>query len=152
MPTKKPKKRDERAHANRQDAPDSWPGGMPYTVYFPDGKDFRGADLDRPAPLPRIGDRVDYIDERGVTHQYRVRDVVHTLQTSAVTRPSVHEGTASPNAVARTDDAAAEPPGGGGTLRSGLPEVFLAPIGAVAAAAAKPRPRKRSRPARAVEG
>lgn len=151
MPPKKPKKHDERAHANRQDAPESWPGGVPYTVYFPDGKDFRGADLDRPAPLPRIGDRVDYIDERATMHRYRVQDVVHTFQTSAATRPSVHEGTGSPNAVARTDDAAAEPPGGAGTLRSGLPEVFLAPIEADARAAAKPPPRKRSRPAPTAE-
>ncbi|HYM53278.1 MAG TPA: hypothetical protein VEW45_07370 [Candidatus Dormibacteraeota bacterium] len=150
MANKKPKKHDERAaHGNRQDAPEVWPGGMPYTVYFPDGKDYRGADLEHPAPLPRIGDRVDYIDERGVTKQFRVRDVVHTLQTSAAARPSVREGPATPNALARTDDAPAEALGGAGTLRSGLPEVFLAPMEPDARAAAKPKPKpqKRSRPA-----
>lgn len=148
MANKKPRKHDERrAHANRQNAPEAgWPGAIPYTVYFPDGRDYRGADLEYPAPLPRIGDRADYIDERGVTHQFRVRDVVHTFQTSAAGRPSVREGTASPNSVAMTDDAPAEPPGGAGTLRAGLPEVFLAPIEPAARAAAKPKPRKRATP------
>lgn len=145
MPSKKPRKHDERAaRAGRQDAPEpGWPGGIPYTVYFPDGKDYRGADLEHAAPLPRIGDRVDYIDERGVTLRFQVREVVHTLQTSAAGRPSVQEGSASPNSVARTDDSPAEAPGGAGTLRAGLPEVFLAPIEPDARAAVKPRPRKR---------
>jgi hypothetical protein len=145
---KKPKKHDVRAaHLDREVAAAGWPGGTPYTVYFPDGKDYRGADLEQPAQLPRIGDRVDYIDERGVTHLFRVREVVHTLQTSAAIRPSVHEGPASPNALARTDDSAAEPPGGSGNLRGGLPEVFLAPIEPDAAAGPKPQPRRRGRPA-----
>ena len=144
MANKKPKKHDERAaHASRQNASEDWPAGVPYTVYFPEGKDYRGADLEHAAPLPRVGDRVDYIDERGASHQYRVHEVVHTLQTSAATRPSVQEGTATPNALARTDDTPAEAPGGGGTLRSGLPEVFLAPIEVNARAPAKPRSRKR---------
>jgi hypothetical protein len=142
MPSRKPRKHDERpAHPNRQDTSDEgWPSGMPYTVYFPDGDGFRGADIEYPAPLPRVGDVVDYIDERGAPHRYRVSQVVHTLQTSAAARPSVKEGPASPNTLARTDDGQAEPPGGGGALRAGLPEVFLAPM-----EAAKPRrPAKRS--------
>jgi hypothetical protein len=123
---------------------------MPYTVYFPDGEGFRGADLEHPAPLPRVGDSVDYIDERGVTHRFEVREVVHTLQTSAAARPSVKEGPTSPNSLARTDDAA-EPPGGAGALRAGLPEVFLAPmVPAGRAAAAKAKPRKRGRPAQSA--
>lgn len=132
MPARKPKQHDERtAHPGRQDASaEAWPAGVTYTIYFPDGEGFRGADLEHPAPLPRVGDTLDYIDERGEVHRYRVRDVVHTLQTSAATRPSVKDGPASPNSLARTDPAAAEPPGGGATLRAGLPEVFLAPIDA----------------------
>jgi hypothetical protein len=145
MATKKQKRHDERrTHLTRQDtAEEAWPDGMPYTVYFPDGDGFRGADLEYPAPLPRVGDTVEYIDERGARHRYQVRQVVHTLQTSAADRPSVKEGPASPNSLARTDDGAAEPPGGGGALRAGLPEVFLAPTKVDARPAAKPRPRKR---------
>jgi hypothetical protein len=152
MPTKKQKRHVERlTHAARPDtAEEGWPAGMPYTVYFPDGEGFRGADLEHPAPLPRVGDTVDYIDERGLTHRYQVREVVHTLQTSAADRPSVKEGPASPNSLARTDDAAAEPPGGAGALRVGLPEVFLAPMKPAARAAAKPKPRRRGRPAQSA--
>lgn len=75
-----------------------WPNGMPYTVQFPDGDGTSAADLEHPAHLPRVGDLVEYIDEQGDTHRYRVREVVHTLQAS----PS-------------------EP----GQLRAGLPKVFL---------------------------
>jgi len=152
MATRKQKRHDERlAHATRQDtAEEGRPDGMPYTVYFPDGEGFRGVDLEHSAPLPRVGDTVDYIDERGTAHRFQVREVVHTLQTSAADRPSVKEGPASPNSLARTDDAAAEPPGGGGTLRAGLPEVFLASMGSDGQTAARPKARKRSRPARSA--
>jgi len=149
MPAKKKQQQphDERlSHLARQDtSEEAWPNGMPYTVYFPDGDGFRGADLEYPAPLPRVGDTVDYIDERGATHRFQVREVVHTLQTSAADRPSVKEGPASPNSLARTDNAA-EPPGGAGALRAGLPEVFLGPMKPDARPAAKPTPRKRAAP------
>ena len=148
MPTKKkqPRHDERRAHLTRQDtAEEAWPDGMPYTVYFPDGDGFRGADLEYPAPLPRVGDTVEYIDERGARHQYQVRQVVHTLQTSAADRPSVKEGPASPNSLARTDDAA-EAPGGAGALRAGLPEVFLEPMKPDARPAVRPRPRKQAAP------
>lgn len=147
MPPKKkqPRPAEGRAHLNRQNAAEeAWPDGMPYTVYFPDGDGFRGADLEYPAPLPRVGDTVEYIDERGDRHRFQVRQVVHTLQTSAADRPSVKEGPASPNSLARTDEGAAEPPGGAGALRAGLPEVFLGPMTSDAPTAAKPGPRKRS--------
>jgi hypothetical protein len=152
MPTKKKQQHhDERqAHLTRQDtAEESWPDGLPYTIYFPDGDGFRGADLEYPAPLPRVGDTVDYIDERGATHRFQVCEVVHTLQTSAADRPSVKEGPASPNSLARTDDTA-EPPGGAGALRAGLPEVFLAPMKPDRRAAARPKSRQRSRPAQSA--
>jgi len=112
-------------------APESLEGGwpqMPYTVYFPDGRGWRGADIEHPAPLPRIGDSVEYIDERGERHRYLVREVVHTLQTSFAGRGTVRSGSASPNALARTDDGPPEPPGGSGSLSAGLPEVFLSAV------------------------
>ena len=149
MATKKKQQRhdERRAHLTRQDtAEEAWPDGMPYTVYFPDGDAFRGADLEYPAPLPRVGDTVEYIDERGARHRYQVRQVVHTLQTSAADRPSVKEGPASPNSLARTDDGAAEPPGSAGALRAGLPEVFLGPMKPDARPSAKPRSRNVSTP------
>jgi hypothetical protein len=100
--------------------------GIPYTVHFPDGDGTSAADLEHPAPLPRVGDMVEYIDERGACRRYRVREVIHTLQTSAAYRPLVAEGEASPQAIARpNEDAAAERPGGAGQLRAGLPKVFL---------------------------
>ena len=102
-----------------------WPNGMPYTVQFP-GETGDAADLEHPAPLPRVGDIVEYIDETGATHRYNVREVVHTLQTTAAHRPHVADGTASPQAIARLADGdAPEQPGEGGELRAGLPKVFL---------------------------
>ncbi|HEX2141272.1 MAG TPA: hypothetical protein VHK28_03195 [Candidatus Limnocylindria bacterium] len=111
----------------RPNAPDAgWPTGMPYTVHFPYEGDYLGADLEHPAPLPRVGDVVEYFDERGACHRFRVREVIHTLQTSAAYRPAVADGTASPQSVARLDeDVEAEPPGGSGVVRAGLPKVIL---------------------------
>ena len=80
-----------------------WPNGMPYTVQFP-GEAGDAADLEHPAPLPRTGDVVEYIDETGATHRYRVREVVHTLQTTSAHRPHVADGPASPQAIARVAD------------------------------------------------
>ncbi len=100
-----------------------WPNGMPYTVQFP-GEAGDAADLEHPAPLPRAGDVVEYIDETGATHRYRVREVVHTLQTTSAHRPHVADGPASPQAIARVADGdTAEQPGEGGELRAGLPKV-----------------------------
>jgi hypothetical protein len=102
-----------------------WPNGMPYTVQFP-GEEGSAADLEHPAPLPRVGDAIEYIDETGATHRYRVQEVVHTLQTTSAHRPHVADGRASPQAIARVDDGdQAEPPGEGGELRAGLPKVIL---------------------------
>ena len=73
-----------------------------------------------------VGDAVEYIDETGATHRYRVQEVVHTLQTTSAHRPHVADGRASPQAIARVDDGdQAEPPGEGGELRAGLPKVIL---------------------------
>jgi hypothetical protein len=106
-----------------------WPNGMPYTVQFPDGEGLFAADLEHPAPLPRVGDLVEYIDERGSARRYRVREVLHTLQTSAAYRPIVAEGESSPQTIARPEtEAQPERPGGVGLLRAGLPKVFLEPV------------------------
>ena len=95
---------------------------MPWTVRFPDGEQPPLADLEHPAPLPRIGDSVEYIDEHGARHRYRVRDVVHTLQSSAASRPSVDEGTFTPVSLARGEG---DREGSFGSLRAGLPTVVL---------------------------
>jgi hypothetical protein len=106
-----------------------WPSGMPYTVQFPDGDGLFAADLEHPAPLPRVGDLIEYIDEQGSARRYRVRDVLHTLQTSPAHHPVVADGETSPHAIARTEaEAQPERPGGSGLLRAGLPKVFLEAI------------------------
>lgn len=116
----------EAAQAPNPDQGDGpWPNGMPYTVQFP-GDDGSAADLEHPAPLPRVGDMVEYIDETGANHRYRVREVVHTLQTTSAHRPHVADGRASPQAIARVAEGdAPEQPGEGGELRAGLPKVVL---------------------------
>ena len=106
-------------------------GGTPYTVYFPGQDGYRAADLAHAAPLPHAGDLVDYLDERGVTHRYRVREVVHTLQVAPDFRPTPRseaagtsdEGGGSPKPA----DVAPEIPEAT-ELRAGLPEVILEEI------------------------
>ena len=71
---------------------------------------------------------VEYIDERGDSRRYRVREVVHTLQSSASRRPLVNQGDASPQAIARPDDEPPERPGASGEVRAGLPKVYLEAI------------------------
>lgn len=111
--------------ATEPNAPDgAWPRGIPFTVHFPDGEGWIGADLEYPAPLPRVGDTVEYIDETGASRRYRVREVIHTLQTSAAHRHAVEEGSASPQAVERVGGEP-EKPGQGGLVRAGLPKVVL---------------------------
>jgi hypothetical protein len=105
---------------------ETWPHGLPYTVQFPDGDGAAAADLEYPAHLPRVGDSVEYIDERGQAHRYRVREVIHTFQSSATGRPTVGAGNASPDSLARPDpNSRAERPGEAGQIRAGLPKVIL---------------------------
>lgn len=99
------------AGSGAEAAPEGPPGGTPYTVYFPEGEALQAADLAYPAPLPRVGDMVEYIDEVLVTHRYVVRQVVHTLQAEPRPRRAGDAG------------ASTEPPPA--ELRAGLPEVFL---------------------------
>lgn len=108
-------------------APDEplWPKGMPWTVHFPHGDGYVEADLEYASPLPRAGDIVEYIDERAACHRFRVKEVTHTLQSSAAGRPLVAAAGASPQSIARVDGQDAETPGDGGVVRSGLPKVIL---------------------------
>ena len=96
---------------------------MPYTVFFPVGDEYHPADLEHAAPLPRVGDTVEYIDERGRCSRYTVREVIHTLQLAADQRPAVGSDDHRPGVFAAGDDSA-EPPGDG-SLSAGLPEVIL---------------------------
>lgn len=104
------------------------PEGMPYTVFFPGPAGLVPADLEHVAPLPRIGDNVEYIDERGHCHRYVVREVIHTLQLAADARPHVNARTGEqqpPASVAFGQREAPELPGSG-SVRAGLPKVILA--------------------------
>ena len=102
-------------------------GGTPYTVYFPSEDGYRAADLGHAAPLPHVGDFVEYIDEVRVTHRYRVREVVHTLQLAPQYRPKPRVGGAPTEEVEPAQEASDEPHPipEGAELRAGLPEVIL---------------------------
>ena len=101
-------------------------GGTPYTVYFPNGDGYRAADLAHAAPLPQVGDLVDYLDEAGVTHRYRVREVIHTLQVAPAYRP-VPRGRGEGGEAAESGDQHPVPEAT--ELRAGLPEVVLEEFG-----------------------
>jgi hypothetical protein len=106
-------------------------GGTPYTVYFPREDGYRAADLAHAAPLPHAGDLVDYLDERGVTHRYRVREVVHTLQVAPDYRTAPRSEAPGTSQEAGVDPKPAEvaPEIPEATeLRAGLPEVILEEI------------------------
>jgi hypothetical protein len=60
----------------------------PYTLYLPDGDGPVAADLEPPAPMPRVGDMVEYVDPAGVSRWYVVRDVVHTVEAAPGTDPA----------------------------------------------------------------
>lgn len=99
------------------------PIGQPWTLVVT-GDDGWSADLEHAAPLPRIGERVEVIEEDGVRRMYRVRDVVHTVQPSSSERPRVRDETGGPNA---TVSAANHPRHEPTALRAGLPRVEVAP-------------------------
>ena len=91
---------------------------MPWTLIV----DAEGwsADLEHGAPLPRVGDRLDFIADDGELRTYRVREVVHTVQSTATDRPRVREEQSLPNSV--VDGSVAAPPR---ELRAGLPRVIV---------------------------
>lgn len=96
------------------------PSLMPWTLAV-EGEDWE-ADLEHGAPLPRVGDRIDFIAEDGTQRTFRVREVVHTVQGSASERPAVREEQFSPNST--VDTPRPHPPR---ELRAGLPRVIVSP-------------------------
>ena len=81
------------------------------------------ADLEHAAPLPRIGERIEFIGADGCRQAFRVTAVIHTLQPSASDRPPVHAEERGPNSIV-TDGANGTVPR---SLRAGLPRVVVAP-------------------------
>ena len=96
------------------------PSLMPWTLAV-EGEDW-AADLEHGAPLPRVGDRIDFIADDGTQRRFRVREVVHTVQGSASERPPVREEQFGPNSTVDgpRDHLPRE-------LRAGLPRVIVSP-------------------------
>lgn len=94
------------------------PAGMPWTLYV--AEEDWAADLEHAAPLPRVGDRIEYIAEDGSRRIFRVAEVVHTLQASSAHRPPVREEQHGPNAIVNDRE-----PGSPRELRAGLPRVVV---------------------------
>lgn len=94
------------------------PLGMPWTLIV-EGEDW-SADLAHAAPLPRIGEVVEFITDEGERRRFRVRDVIHTVQRSADDRPPVRDEHWTPNSTVDGEDDG--PPG---QLRAGLPRVIV---------------------------
>ena len=95
------------------------PIGMPWTLVV-EGEDW-SADLEHAAPLPRIGETLEYIAEDGERRLYRVVNVVHTVQGSASERPPVGTEPSGPNSTVSGDHPAHLP----AELRAGLPRVHV---------------------------
>jgi hypothetical protein len=94
------------------------PDALPWTLVVED-EDW-SADLEHGAALPRVGDVIEFIADDGVQRRFRVREIVHTLQSSAAERPSVREETHGPNAtVSGAGDRIPR------ALRAGLPRVLV---------------------------
>lgn len=96
------------------------PVGSAWTLQV-DGDEGWSADLEHAAPLPRVGDRIDFIGNDGRQGHFRVTEVIHTLQASASDRPPVRQEASSPNSIV-TDGSLEGPPR---TLRAGLPRVVV---------------------------
>ncbi len=96
------------------------PIGSAWTLVV-EGDDGWSADLEHAAPLPRVGERVEFIAEDGTRRHFRVTQVAHTLQTSAGERPRVRDEQSLPNSIV-ADLANDDPPR---ALRAGLPRVFV---------------------------
>jgi hypothetical protein len=91
---------------------------MPWTLEVTD-EDW-SADLEHGAPVPRVGDLVEYIADTGDKRLFRVVRVVHTVQSSSSGRPLVSEERSGPNST--LDEPSDGPPR---TLRAGLPRVVV---------------------------
>ena len=107
------------------DADDGGPPlGSAWTLVV-EGDDGWSADLEHAAPLPRVGERIEFIGEDGRRLHYRVTQVAHTLQTAASERPRVRDEQSGPNSFV-TDGGDDDPPR---ALRAGLPRVIVVPAG-----------------------
>ena len=100
------------------------PLGSAWTLVVEDKDDGWSADLEHAAPLPRVGERVEFIGADGRRRHYRVTQVAHTLQTAAGERPRVRDEQTGPNSLV-TDGAADDHPPR--SLRAGLPRVVVVP-------------------------
>lgn len=95
------------------------PIGMPWTLVV-EAEDW-SADLEHAAPLPRVGETVEFISEAGERRAFRVDRVVHTVQGAPGERPLVREESAGPNSTVSGDHASHAPD----SLRAGLPRVYV---------------------------
>lgn len=95
------------------------PPGTPWTLVV--RNENWSADLEHAAPLPRVGERIEYIGADGARRIFRVEEVVHTLQASATHRPPVRDEQRGPNTIVN-DGPIVEPPR---ELRAGLPRVVV---------------------------
>jgi hypothetical protein len=98
------------------------PTGQPWTLVVEAER--WSADLEHAAPLPRVGERIEYIAEDGARRTFRVRDVVHTVQSTASERPRVGDEDTSPNTFVSGSGHPAHAPT---ELRAGLPRVYADP-------------------------
>jgi hypothetical protein len=96
------------------------PSLLPWTLVVED-EDW-WADLEHGAPLPRVGDIVEYIADTGDKRVFRVIRVVHTVQSSSTERPLVRDERSGPNSTI-SEPREGQPH----ELRAGLPRVFVAP-------------------------
>lgn len=99
------------------------PVGSAWTLVI-EGDEAWEADLEHAAPVPRVGETVEFIGEGGRRREYRVRAVIHTVQPSASERPLVAAERSSPNSIL-TEGGTDEPPR---SLRAGLPRVVVVPL------------------------
>lgn len=94
------------------------PPMLPWTLIVQD-EDW-SADLEHGAWLPCVGDRIEFIADDGRQRAFRVKEVIHTVQSSASNRPAVRTEHHSPNSTldGPSDGAPRE-------LRAGLPRVIV---------------------------
>jgi hypothetical protein len=93
---------------------------MPWTLVVED-EDW-SADLEHGAPVPRVGDLVEFIADTGDKRLFRVLRVVHTVQSSSSDRPLVRDERSGPNSTLDMP-----PDGPPRALRAGLPRVIVTP-------------------------
>lgn len=106
------------AHELHVDEGGGPPDLMPWTLVVDD--EGWSADLEHGAPLPRIGEQIEFIADDGGRRSFRVIDVIHTVQRSASDRPPVRAEERGPNSTVDAADGSAPR-----ELRAGLPRVVV---------------------------